>query len=57
MKEKVRIKFMAILLRLVYKRCTLKPQDTLLAREISAWQDIHDSQAPTVFPRPLYPQK
>lgn len=57
MKEKIRIKFMAILLRLVYKRCTLKPQDTLLAREISAWQDIHDPQASTVFPRPLYPQK
>ena len=46
-----------ILLRIVYKLCDFNPHDVLLAQEISAWQDIYDKKAPTVFPRPLYPQK
>ena len=46
-----------ILLRIVYKLLDFNVHNTLLAQEISAWQDIYDKKAPTVFPRPLYPQK
>ena len=56
MRERTRIKVIAILLRIVYKLCYLNPHDILLAWEISAWQDIYDPKARTVFPRPLYPQ-
>ena len=46
-----------ILLRIVYRLCDFNVHDLLLASEISAWQDIYDKKAPTVYPRPLYPQK
>ena len=55
MKEKAKVLVMKILLRIVYRLCRFNRQDIMLAREISVWQDIHDTEAPTVFPRPLYP--